>query len=131
MLIFARRLERPASRPLSSLSRTASRMLTEKKRQSDNTSGRLHFEISIFQKAHVWPSISHTFGYLPLFHSTCGSFKEEKQRKAHGLSYKVTWESTAKRTNNSSLYVHVLEKPLSAKFQFFTDKEVTMKTMLL
>ena len=30
MLIFARRLEWPASRPLSSLSRTASRMLTER-----------------------------------------------------------------------------------------------------
>lgn len=139
MLIFARTLDRHASRPLNC------RTIKVAQRPGCWLSGSVkatkQVAVCILKflsfKRHTCSHLFLTRLVICLYSTPSGDLwflsKKKNQRKAHGLCYKVAWESTAsdcKRTNNSSLHVHVLEKPVSSKFHFFTDKEVMMKTML-
>lgn len=68
ILNSARRLARYRFQTPTALCFTASRMLTESVKVT-NIGQPFTFWNFSFKRIHVWPSISHTFGYLPLFHS--------------------------------------------------------------
>lgn len=68
ILNSARRLARYRFQTPTALCFTASRMFTESVKVT-NIGQPFTFWNFSFKRIHVWPSISHTFGYLPLFHS--------------------------------------------------------------
>lgn len=127
MLIFARSLERHASRPLSSLRSVP---------DVDCRSVKATTEVAVCIlkilsfKRHTCSHLFLTRLVICLYSSPSGDLWFLSRKKSKGkrmvYPYKVTLKLTWDRANNSSLY-----KPLSSKFHFFTDKEVMMKTMLL